>query len=220
MCGRAFDPRFIFSWPNAKISVMGGEQAAGVMEIILSNQLGRQLKSMGLDAADLGKIVTLLKHPEETWPELITKFELKIVPAGLKMVAQGLAMNLKKMGIALQEDPKSLLLSDIKKSFAKVGVALNSAMVKSLSVHLEAFMMEEEITCTEEEKVGILQQLTDFICTQFDSESTALFATARIWDDGIIDPRDTRMILAECLSICGDASQRKLYPNTFGVARP
>jgi 3-methylcrotonyl-CoA carboxylase beta subunit len=31
MCGRAYDPRFLFMWPNARISVMGGEQAAGVM---------------------------------------------------------------------------------------------------------------------------------------------------------------------------------------------
>ena len=31
MCGRAFDPRFLFMWPNARISVMGGEQAAGVL---------------------------------------------------------------------------------------------------------------------------------------------------------------------------------------------
>jgi len=31
MCGRAYDPRFLFSWPNARISVMGGEQAASVL---------------------------------------------------------------------------------------------------------------------------------------------------------------------------------------------
>ena len=31
MCGRAYDPRFLFSWPNAKMSVMGGEQAARTM---------------------------------------------------------------------------------------------------------------------------------------------------------------------------------------------
>jgi 3-methylcrotonyl-CoA carboxylase beta subunit len=31
MCGRAYDPRFLFMWPNARISVMGGEQAAGVL---------------------------------------------------------------------------------------------------------------------------------------------------------------------------------------------
>ena len=28
MCGKAYDPRFIYAWPNAKIAVMGGEQAA------------------------------------------------------------------------------------------------------------------------------------------------------------------------------------------------
>ncbi len=31
MCGRAFNPRFLFTWPSSKIAVMGGEQAAGVM---------------------------------------------------------------------------------------------------------------------------------------------------------------------------------------------
>ncbi len=34
MCGRAYDPRFLFTWPNAQIAVMGGEQAAGVMTLI------------------------------------------------------------------------------------------------------------------------------------------------------------------------------------------
>ena len=34
MCGRAFSPRFLFTWPNARISVMGGEQAASVLATI------------------------------------------------------------------------------------------------------------------------------------------------------------------------------------------
>ena len=34
MCGRAFDPRFLFAWPNAKSAVMGGPQLAGTMEIV------------------------------------------------------------------------------------------------------------------------------------------------------------------------------------------
>lgn len=38
MCGRAYDPRFLFMWPNARISVMGGEQAAGVMAQIKRDQ--------------------------------------------------------------------------------------------------------------------------------------------------------------------------------------
>jgi 3-methylcrotonyl-CoA carboxylase beta subunit len=36
MCGRAYDPRFLFMWPNARISVMGGEQAAGVLGTVRS----------------------------------------------------------------------------------------------------------------------------------------------------------------------------------------
>ncbi|MFZ2981304.1 MAG: carboxyl transferase domain-containing protein, partial [Sphingobium sp.] len=34
MCGRAYAPRFLFSWPNARISVMGGEQAASVLATV------------------------------------------------------------------------------------------------------------------------------------------------------------------------------------------
>ena len=49
--------------------------------------------------------------------------------------------------------------------------------------------------------------------------ATALFATARLWDDGLIDPRDSRRVLALCLSICREAEVRRLKPNTFGVAR-
>lgn len=34
MCGRAYDPNFLFMWPNARISVMGGEQAADVLTTV------------------------------------------------------------------------------------------------------------------------------------------------------------------------------------------
>jgi acetyl-CoA carboxylase carboxyltransferase component len=34
MCGRAYSPRFLFTWPNSRISVMGGEQAAGVLATV------------------------------------------------------------------------------------------------------------------------------------------------------------------------------------------
>ena len=39
MCGRAYQPRFLFTWPNARISVMGGEQAASVMSTVKRDQL-------------------------------------------------------------------------------------------------------------------------------------------------------------------------------------
>ncbi|TGD72313.1 methylcrotonoyl-CoA carboxylase [Mangrovimicrobium sediminis] len=42
MCGRAYDPRFLFMWPNARISVMGGEQAAGVMAQLRRDQVEKK----------------------------------------------------------------------------------------------------------------------------------------------------------------------------------
>ncbi|MFT3822149.1 MAG: carboxyl transferase domain-containing protein [Rubrivivax sp.] len=114
MCGRGFDPRFIFAWPSARTAVMGGAQAAQVMDIVNRNKL----QKLGLPADD------------------------------------------------------------------------------------EA-----------------LAAMSDGLRRRLDAESAALFGTARLWDDGIIDPRDTRRILALCLDIAQQAAQRTLRPNTFGVAR-
>src|SRR3546814_20270852 len=47
MCGRGFGPHFIFAWPNSRTSVMGGEQAAGVMDIITREKWAKQGKQMG-----------------------------------------------------------------------------------------------------------------------------------------------------------------------------
>jgi geranyl-CoA carboxylase beta subunit len=114
MCGRGFDPRFIFAWPSARTAVMGGAQAAQVMDIVNRNKL----QKMGLPAND------------------------------------------------------------------------------------EA-----------------LAAMSDALRRRLDAESTALFGTARLWDDGIIDPRDTRRLLTLCLAMAAEAEQRCLRPNTFGVAR-
>ena len=46
MCGRSYDPRFLFMWPNARISVMGGEQAAGVLATVKQDQLARDGKQL------------------------------------------------------------------------------------------------------------------------------------------------------------------------------
>jgi geranyl-CoA carboxylase beta subunit len=114
MCGRAFGPRFLFSWPNARISVMGGEQAAKVMSIVAEE--AAQARGLPFDAD--------------------------------KMKAQA-----------------------------------------------------------------------DKIVAGYDRQSTALFATARLWDDGLIDPRDSRATLAFCLETCREAEAGQLRPNSFGVAR-
>lgn len=44
MCGRAYSPNFMFMWPNARISVMGGEQAAGVLAQVLHFDCGDKPK--------------------------------------------------------------------------------------------------------------------------------------------------------------------------------
>jgi 3-methylcrotonyl-CoA carboxylase beta subunit len=49
MCGRSYDPRFMFMWPNARISVMGGEQAASVLATVKQDQLARSDESMSAE---------------------------------------------------------------------------------------------------------------------------------------------------------------------------
>ena len=66
---------------------------------------------------------------------------------------------------------------------------------------------------------GVLAGLQQQVKEKLDSESTALYATARLWDDGIIDPRETRKVLALALATSRDAARRKLRASSFGVAR-
>ena len=46
MCGRAYDPRLLWMWPNARISVMGGEQAASVLVTVKRDQLAREGRTL------------------------------------------------------------------------------------------------------------------------------------------------------------------------------
>ncbi|MFZ5755556.1 MAG: carboxyl transferase domain-containing protein [Pseudomonadota bacterium] len=50
MCGRAYDPRFLFMWPNARISVMGGEQAAGVLTEVRRGAAAKRGKPLDAQA--------------------------------------------------------------------------------------------------------------------------------------------------------------------------
>jgi 3-methylcrotonyl-CoA carboxylase beta subunit len=111
MCGRAYDPRFLWMWPNARISVMGGEQAAGVLTTVKRDQLARDGKSL---------------TPEEE------------------------------------------------------------------------------------------QQLRQPILTQYEQEGSPYYSTARLWDDGIIDPAQTRDVLALGLSVALNAP---IPPPRYGVFR-
>ena len=54
----------------------------------------------------------------------------------------------------------------------------------------------------------------------FESQADALSLSAQVLDDGIIDPRDTRAVLIECLRICAETEARRLRTMSFAVARP
>jgi geranyl-CoA carboxylase beta subunit len=115
MSGRGFFPDFCFSWPNARTAVMGAEQAAGTMAIVMEAGMRRK---------------------------------------GLDVDTQAIAA------------------------------------------------MREQVMATFERQTG------------------AFHTSGRLLDDGVIDPRDTRSVLAMVLATCREAAERKLNPVQFGVARP
>ena len=68
MCGRAYEPRLLWMWPNARISVMGGEQAAGVLVTVKRDQLGRQGKPLSREDEDAIRQPILEKYDREGSP--------------------------------------------------------------------------------------------------------------------------------------------------------
>jgi acetyl-CoA carboxylase carboxyltransferase component len=100
MAGRAYEPRLLFMWPNAKISVMGGEQAAGVLITVKEDQL--KLKGQALSAADRDEMreSIMKKYAEEgsayystarLWDDgIIDPVDTR------KVLAMGIAMSLNK----------------------------------------------------------------------------------------------------------------------------
>jgi len=68
MCGRAYQPRQLWMWPNARIAVMGGEQAAGVLTQVKQEQLERQGRSLSSSDVEALKAPILAKYEEEGSP--------------------------------------------------------------------------------------------------------------------------------------------------------
>jgi acetyl-CoA carboxylase carboxyltransferase component len=68
MCGRAYQPRFLYMWPNSRISVMGGEQAASVLAQVKQTQLEAAGKKMTPQEIEAFKRPTLEKYEEEGSP--------------------------------------------------------------------------------------------------------------------------------------------------------
>ncbi|PYB81455.1 acetyl-CoA carboxylase carboxyltransferase subunit [Pseudomonas koreensis] len=86
---------------------------------------------------------------------------------------------------------------------------------KVLRIVTEAKQLKDGIE-PDPKMLDMLEQMT---AQKLDSQSTALYGSANLWDDGLIDPRDTRTLLGYLLDICHEADTRTLQPNSFGVSR-
>ena len=68
MCGRAYSPRFLFTWPNSRISVMGGEQAASVLATVRRDNIEAEGKSWSAEDEEAFKAPIRTKYEEEGSP--------------------------------------------------------------------------------------------------------------------------------------------------------
>jgi geranyl-CoA carboxylase beta subunit len=98
---------------------------------------------------------------------------------------------------------------------AKTAVMGGEQAAKTMSIVTEAAMKRKG-----EVDRAKLEELERRIIERFDSQMSVFTTSARLLDDGVIDPRDTRAVLAKVLSICRDAELREPQKMQFSVARP
>ena len=72
MCGRAYGPRFLFTWPNARISVMGGEQAASVLATVKRDNIEAEGKTWSAADEDAFKAPIREQYEDEGNPYYAT----------------------------------------------------------------------------------------------------------------------------------------------------
>ncbi len=72
MCGRAYQPRFLFMWPNARISVMGGEQAASVLATVRRDGIEERGGAWSADEEEAFKAPIRARFEEEGHPYFAT----------------------------------------------------------------------------------------------------------------------------------------------------
>lgn len=72
MCGRAYDPRFLWAWPNSRVAVMGGEQAAGVLAIVQEERARRRDQEPDQQQIQMMQMMTRQKFEEESSPYYAT----------------------------------------------------------------------------------------------------------------------------------------------------
>ncbi len=100
MSGRAFEPNLLFMWPNARISVMGGEQAAGVLTSVKVQQMNKQGKEVNQKEIDTirEKILKQYKHESSAYYSTSRLWDDGIIdPAETRnILAMGISMALNK----------------------------------------------------------------------------------------------------------------------------
>jgi 3-methylcrotonyl-CoA carboxylase beta subunit len=72
MCGRAYSPRFLFTWPNSRISVMGGEQAASVLATVRRDNIEAEGRTWSAEEEESFKAPIRQKYEEEGSPYYAT----------------------------------------------------------------------------------------------------------------------------------------------------
>ena len=72
MCGRAYDPRFLWAWPNSEIAVMGGEQAAGVLAIVQEERARKKGVEPDAKSIQMMQMMTQQKFDQESTPYYAT----------------------------------------------------------------------------------------------------------------------------------------------------
>ena len=99
---------------------------------------------------------------------------------------------------------------------AKTAVMGGEQAAKTMAIVTEAAMMRKSGKVDQEALDALQQRIID----RFDRQMSVFVTSAHVLDDGVIDPRDTRALLARLLSICRDAAAHEPQGMQFGVARP
>ncbi|SFU90849.1 geranyl-CoA carboxylase beta subunit [Polaromonas sp. YR568] len=98
---------------------------------------------------------------------------------------------------------------------AKTAVMGGEQAARTMQIVGEAALARKGITPDPAQS----QAQYDKIVAMFEAQADVFYTSGLVLDDGVIDPRDTRAVLAECLAMCADAEARQLRPMQFGVAR-
>jgi 3-methylcrotonyl-CoA carboxylase beta subunit len=188
MCGRAYSPRFLFTWPNARISVMGGEQAASVLATVKRDNI--EAGGIAKDGAKLVTAVACAQVPKIT-----------VIVGG----SYG-AGNYGMCGRAY--DPRFLWMWPNARISVMGGEQAASVLA---TVRRDGFEARGEEWSADDEaafKAPILES--------YEHQGSPYYSTARLWDDGIIDPADTRRVLGMGLAA---TSHAPVPAPSYGVFR-